>query len=470
MQLQPIKTAGVVLTRGRDDSFQVYWAQRPESAGFLGGFYSYFIGSLEAVDQNTPLDRDDDILAVDRAYYAAALRELHEEAGLEFEASRLVLLGGWRTPSWLDADFHTEFFWLHLNDEECVQLDIDNLPERVDRKEVARSEWIRPAAAIERWATGQALMTTPLVAILNIFANTSEDQRAGALDRCRANQRADAPMEVAGGLRVLPLETVTLPPATHTNCFLVGEEAFVVIDPGSADDAELDVLFEAIDDLVGQGRCFEAVVLTHHHRDHISGVAAVVGRYGKPVWAHHETAIRLDDLSIERELEDGEFIELDQDTLTCLHTPGHAPGHLCLFHERTNSVIVGDLIASKGTIVIDPPDGHVGDYMQSLRRIRDLEARTLFPAHGWAVTTPGERLDFYIEHRWARERSTLEALRGADSPATPMDLVPEVYDDVPKHVWPMAARSLLAHLIHLVEQNIAHTDGTVFWVTEEASY
>jgi glyoxylase-like metal-dependent hydrolase (beta-lactamase superfamily II)/8-oxo-dGTP pyrophosphatase MutT (NUDIX family) len=460
MQSQPTKTAGVVLTRGEGDMLEVFWAQRPESAGFLGGFYSYFVGRLEPSDEDSLLDLSDDQLAVDHAYYAAARRELHEESGLEAEASRLVHLGGWRTPSWLDEDFHTEFFWLHVSDDQCAQLD-------VDPDEIAFSEWIAPADAIERWSTGRALMTTPLVAILETLANTPPDQREGALDERRQAHQADAPMEIAGGLRILPLATITLPPATHTNCFLVGDEAFVVIDPGSADNDELDLLYQAIDGLVDDGRRFEAVVLTHHHPDHISGVEAVIANYEKPVWAHPETAARLEEIPIERELEDGEAIELGQDTLTCLHTPGHAAGHLCLYHERTDSIIVGDLIASKGTIVIDPPEGHVGDYMESLRRIRELDARTLLPAHGWAITTPRERLDFYIEHRMERERSILEALRRADSAATPIDLVPEVYDDVPKHVWPLAARSLLAHLVHLVEEDFAETDGEAFWATSD---
>jgi glyoxylase-like metal-dependent hydrolase (beta-lactamase superfamily II)/8-oxo-dGTP pyrophosphatase MutT (NUDIX family) len=458
----PSTTAGVVLTRGEGDQFELFWARRPDSAGFLGGFYSYFVGRLESVDADTPLDLDEDELRVDHAFYAAALRELHEESGLESQASRLVHLGGWPTPSWLDEDFYTEFFWLHLSDEACARLDVDKLPKRVDRDEIAFSEWIRPQDAIERWSTGRALMTTPLVAIVDILANTPADQREGSLDRRWQQHQLDAPMELVGGLRILPLETITIPPATHTNCFIVGDEAFVVVDPGSADDDELELLFDAIDELVSQGRRFEAVVLTHHHPDHISGVEAVVARYEQPVWAHHEAAMRLD-FPVDRELEDGESIALGDDTLTCLHTPGHAPGHLCLFHERTGSILVGDLVASKGTIVINPPEGHVGDYMESLRRIRDLEPRTLFPAHGWAITSPRERLDFYIDHRKQRERSILEALRRADTPATPIDLVPEVYDDVPKHVWPLAARSLLAHLVHLVEEDFAETDGEAFW-------
>ncbi|WP_168210663.1 MBL fold metallo-hydrolase [Persicimonas caeni] len=463
---EPSQTSGVVLTRGAGGELELFWARRPHDAGFMGGFFSYFVGRVEREDHSTPLDVDEGELAVAREFYAAATRELFEESGLNFEASRLAHLGGWRTPSWLDEDFYTEFFWLHLSDEECERLGVDELHKKVDRDEIAFSEWIRPEDALERWSTGRAPMTPPLVAVLDIFAHTPLDEVAGELDRRRDAHRRDAPMEIVGGLSVLPLETATIPPATHTNCYFVGDERFVVIDPGSADDAELELLFGAIDGFLEQGRGLAAVVLTHHHRDHVSGVSALVERYDAEVWAHHELVARLKDLPVDRELEDGEAIELGPDTLTCLHTPGHAPDHLCLFHERTKSVIAGDLVASKGTIVINPPEGHVGQYMESLRRIRELGPRTIFPAHGWAITDPRGRLDFYISHRMKRERGILEALRRASTSVTPIDLVPEVYDDVPAHVWPLAARSLLAHLVHLVEEDFAETDGQKFWATE----
>lgn len=468
---QPTHTSGVVLTRGAGDALEIFWARRPHDAGFMGGFFSYFVGRVEREDHTTPIDVDErDIdeqdLAVAREFYAAATRELFEESGLNFEASRLQHLGGWQTPGWLDEDFYTEFFWLHLTDEECDRLGVDELHKQVDRDEIAFSEWIRPADALNRWSTGRAPMTPPLVAILDIFANTPSDGRAGALEARWQAHRRDAPMQIVGGLSVLPLETATIPPATHTNCYFVGDERFVVIDPGTADDAEFALLFDAIDERVDAGHELVAVVLTHHHRDHVSGVASVVERYGTQVWAHAELSARLEGVPVDHELEDGEAIDLGEDTLTCLFTPGHAPDHLCFFHERTKSVIAGDLVASKGTIVINPPEGHVGQYMESLRRIRELGPRTIFPAHGWAITNPTARLDYYIAHRTERERDILAALRRAQTSVTPIDLVPEVYDDVPAHVWPLAARSLLAHLVHLVEEDFAETDGQKFWGTE----
>lgn len=283
------------------------------------------------------------------------------------------------------------------------------------------------------------------------------------------SQNPSQPTEIAPGVRTLPLRTDTLPPATHTQCYLVGDADFVVIDPGSTDPDEQQRLRQAIDAQIAQGRRLVAIILTHQHRDHIGGVHAVQQHFDRPVWAHQRTAEALDTIEIARKLQDNERIELGDDSLVCLHTPGHASGHLCLHHRRTNSLLVGDLVASVGTIVINPPDGHMGDYLASLERARDVDSRRLLPAHGQPITDPSALLTEYLNHRHARESQVLDALTqltGGPNPQypdlTPADLVPHVYQNIPKAIWPLAARSLLAHLIHLVELGQAHDEAGRF--------
>lgn len=508
MQRDSIKTAGVVLTRERDGQLEVLWARRPASAEFLGGFYSFFVGRVEASDADIALDTSSE-LAVGAGQYGCALRELFEEAGLlvlsdwivgswaseppgplgqwdayrddlregaahfagdlkaahlRLGASRLLHLGSWRTPAWIEPAFETDFFSLHLTESESRRL-ASLLPEHVQSAEIDVAEWIRPERALHRWRGGQALMTTPIVAILEGLARVPRAEWAGSLERRRQARRRDAPTEIMGGVRVLPLRTDTLPPATHTNCYLVGEERFVVVDPGSTDVGQRRLLAAAVDELVESGATFEAIVLTHHHRDHVGGVDSLVQTYDVPVWAHAKIAEHLAGLQVARELGHGEGIVMGEHQLRCVYTPGHASDHLCLHHLPTDSVLVGDLVASKGTIVINPPDGNLGDYLVSLDRIRHLGPRTLLPAHGRAITEADALLEHYIDHRLMRERAVLEALVDHDGPASPMDLVPRVYDDVPRHIWPLAARSLLAHLIYLVEQGRANGDGERFWAT-----
>lgn len=509
MRRDAIDTAGLLLTHGSGEDFRLLWARRPASATPFGGFWSFVVGRVESIDAEIPVDghvpragairdascalrelfeefgllmlsdkivrswRDDACpfgrwdayrrqLRDDAAHFASDLRE----AELALQTSRLIHMGGWTTPSWMKTAFHTEFFQLHLSDEEMEACDLETLPRRADRHEMARAEWIDPTEALERWSEGEAMLTTPLRLLIEQLHERRGPVEGARLDDQFASADPDGAIEVVRGIRLLPLPTITLPPATHTNAYIVGERELLVIDPGSSDEGDLAALFDELDRQRDRGASIRAVVLTHHHSDHTGGVEAVCERYGCALWAHQLTAERLHDVRTDRILENGETFALlasDGDDVVFLHTPGHAPGHLALLHRRTRTLLVGDLLTSDGTIVIDPPDGHMGSYMESLERVLDLDPLQLFPAHGTPIADPRERLTYYLEHRMARERSVLDALEQANDEMQPMELVPYVYDEVPSHLWPLAARSLEAHLIHLVEEEYAHSDGERYW-------
>jgi glyoxylase-like metal-dependent hydrolase (beta-lactamase superfamily II)/8-oxo-dGTP pyrophosphatase MutT (NUDIX family) len=510
METERIDTAGLLLTHGSGADFRLLWARRPAESEPLGGFWSFVVGRVEAIDAESPVDGSTTGLGGIR-YASCALRELFEEFGLlalsdglirdwrndepspfgdwrdyrtqlrgdaahfasdlreaelSLQTSRLRHMGGWSTPEWMPGSFQTEFFQLHLSNDEMEELDLVDLPRRADRREMARAEWISPADALNRWAEGEAMLTTPL----RLLIEHLDDER-GPIDEAQLAERGrgcdpDGAIEIIRGISLLPMPTVTLPPATHTNAYILGQHELLVIDPGSGKNETLRPLFDELDARLEAGAVMRAVVLTHHHSDHVGGVTAIRDRYDCEVWAHEATAERLHDERADRLLRDGETHDLspeEDDEIVFLHTPGHAPGHLSILHRRSHSMLVGDLVASEGTIVIDPPDGHMGSYMESLERVRDLEPRQLLPAHGMPIANPLERLQFYLDHRMARERSVLEALEQNDAKMRPIDLVPHVYDEVPKHLWPLAARSLEAHLIHLVEEEYAHSDGELYW-------
>lgn len=268
------------------------------------------------------------------------------------------------------------------------------------------------------------------------------------------------PTLITGGIESVPLLTPTLPPATHTNCYLIGQRRFVIVDPGSPAAGEQRRLDSWIAGRLNEGDEIAAIVLTHHHPDHVLGVAHLVQSLQCPVWAHSATAA-LVDFEVDRLLQDDEVIDLGEDTLRAVFTPGHAPGHLAFLHERTDALLCGDLVASTGTILINPPEGHIGDYLAALERARALGASQLFPAHGAPIDDPAAKLQQYIDHRLAREEKILAALRRHGA-ATALDLLPQAYDDAPVSVWPYAARSALAHLIHLTERGDATRDADIF--------
>jgi glyoxylase-like metal-dependent hydrolase (beta-lactamase superfamily II) len=262
---------------------------------------------------------------------------------------------------------------------------------------------------------------------------------------------------------MLPVRTPTLPPATHTNTFLIGTKEAVLIEPATPYREEQDAMVQWVQAARLRGIEPVAMIATHHHPDHVGGAMALRERLQLPLWAHAMTAQRLDGIvEIDRSIQDGERIQLDGPTptaLTALHTPGHAPGHLCFIDEATSIMIAGDMVASVGTIVVEPSDGDMLLYLESLRKMSALEPAGLLPAHGELIQDPQAILSFYIEHRLMRERKVLDALEARGKASRPRHLVASAYDDTPKTLWPLALLSLEAHLIKLEREGRVLKEG-----------
>jgi glyoxylase-like metal-dependent hydrolase (beta-lactamase superfamily II) len=320
--------------------------------------------------------------------------------------------------------------------------------------ELTEARWVAPAEALERWAQGTALLHPPNLHALQVLARF--DTPAQVVERlCSPPHCPDflaKIVEFQQGVRLVPLETPTLPPATHTNTYVLGTGELLIVDPGAGDAGECERLFEQLAILAEQGLRPVAVVLTHHHGDHIGGAKVVRERLGLPLWCHARTADRLN-MPTERLLKDGDVLELagqPPQRWRVLHTPGHAQGHICLVEERSQAAVVGDMVAAVGTIVIDPPEGNMRDYLAQLARLRDLPITTLYPAHGGAIPDGPGKLREYIAHRAAREARILEALPA--SGATVAQVVETAYADTPAFLHPVAERSALATLEKLVEE------------------
>lgn len=259
---------------------------------------------------------------------------------------------------------------------------------------------------------------------------------------------------IAPQIRVLALRTPTLPPAAHTNVYLVGPDAgpWVAVDPGSPYPDQEAVLAAAI---AAAGVTLELVLLTHHHGDHVGGARALADRWGVPIAAHARTISRLATLGIERTLEDGDRVG----AMTCLHTPGHADGHLCF--ELPGFTLAGDMVAGLGTILIDPSEGDMTVYLASLGLMLGRAQSVLLPAHGPPSHDGHAKLREYIAHRLMREARVAGAL--GPGGAGLGDLVATAYAETPRMLWPLAERMLLAHLGKLQREGRAREVSPGRW-------
>ena len=240
-----------------------------------------------------------------------------------------------------------------------------------------------------------------------------------------------------------------------TNTYLVGTgRRRILLDTGSGADAYPDVLARALT----QAGCdaIQEIVLTHGHPDHLGGVEQVQARFGplrvsKLPGADDSASLRALPLS------EGSVVRTEGATLRAVHTPGHAPDHLCFVLEEEQALFSGDNVLGVGTTVIPSHGGDLLDYMRSLGRMLALAPRRIYPAHGPVIADGGKKIREYVAHRDAREAQILTALAQGDAPIA--TLVARVYTDVPQVLHAAAAHSVAAHLGKLEREGRVRRTG-----------
>ena len=260
--------------------------------------------------------------------------------------------------------------------------------------------------------------------------------------------------ELAPGIRRVLAPNASMMTGPGTNAYLFGVAEIAVIDPGPVIEEHIDRIIETA------GAPIRWVLVTHTHPDHSPGAMSLAARTGAELVGRPAPEHGPQDRTFRpgRVLDDGDRLETGEFVLEAVHTPGHASNHLCYLHLGSNWLVTGDHVIDGSTVVINPPDGDMQLYIESLRRLRTLNTDALLPGHGDRIDDPVRAIDRIIEHRLIRERKVLEALV-ANPQSSSHDLVVHVYPDVPAHLHALAERSLYAHLLKLEQEGRTRSNG-----------
>jgi glyoxylase-like metal-dependent hydrolase (beta-lactamase superfamily II)/8-oxo-dGTP pyrophosphatase MutT (NUDIX family) len=424
-----------------------------------------------------------DIAALDRrAPFAAQCRE----RGLVLAADQVFVLAHWITDRDLPRRFDVPFLVARMPDGQTPV---------ADEAEQFEPAWVRPAEALERHHAGQFFMIFPTIRTLErlqkfatvdaLLAACAGEQplwtscpRAGLVNGAEARYmehemqygelalvcpdgqllhhldwRTDQPVPLLKSVVRVTAPNPGVMTGPGTNSYVVGDPdtGYLVIDPGPEDPEHQQRLWRATNGDI------RMIVCTHSHADHSPGARPLQAlcRVRPPILGlpSAPTARPASEFTPDRALADGEVLVLEGNgrthTLQVMHTPGHAANHLCLVLREDGLLFSGDHILNGSTTVVDPPDGDMSAYLDSLDRLSaacDAHGiEFILPAHGHVLGFAKQAIAHLKSHRLQREARVVAAMRARPG-GTLEEWVELAYADVPPRMWPVAKRSLLAHV------------------------
>lgn len=446
------------------------------------------LGILLATRSDDSLASGDDVAALDRQ---APLAAQCEARGLKLAADKVYVLAHWITDRDLPRRFDVPFLVARMPEGQTPA---------ADEAEQFEPVWVRPQDALERHKAGNFFIIFPTIRTLERLQTYSDVQsilaacsaekplwtscpRAGFLAGKEVRYmehespfgelemvtpdgqllhsldwQSEKPVSLLKNVQRMTAGNPGFMTGPGTNSYLVGDPrtGYIVIDPGPVDDAHTERLWRAA------GGNIKYIVCTHSHADHSPGakpLQALCTPNKPPILGlpSAPTARASSEFTPDELFADQQRLVLTADspdgpithTLRAIHTPGHAANHLCLMLEEDGVLFSGDHILNGSTTVVDPPDGDMTAYLDSLDKLSaactEHDANFILPAHGYVLGSARQQIAHLRKHRLAREAKVLAAMQALPQGSMD-DWVAKAYDDVPSRVWPVAKRSMLAHV------------------------
>ncbi len=410
---------------------EVFVIKRQNYLNAFPGYLSFIGGKIDDKDHDGEVDLNQQI-NIDSYILKALFRELDEEINISADIVKksikeISYLGDFITPDFNPLRFQTHYVKIELTEK----LDIKAIED-----EAKFSSWVKCTEVLDWFFKGNILIVPPVLNTISRLANQTP---------YFAHDTQDDAVELIHGLVTYMPKTNTLPPAIHTNCFYLNESG-ILIDPASKDQQEYEkylALFKKIS--------INAILLTHHHIDHIQNTGILARALTVPIYCSEDTFHRVQRVydqeffkNIEvKILKDGDSIgEWKKKSLKIMEVPGHDEGQIAIYPETKEWIIVSDLFQGMGTVVIGTEEGDMVKYFASLQKVIDQDFKAIIPSHG--IPLGGiTHLEKVLAHRKMREGQIKEhMLKGLNED----EILHAVYEGTPENLLKYATLNIRSHI------------------------
>lgn len=414
------------------------------------GYWAFPGGKIDKEDADAAVRTASWCRDFNPTHIEGLVRELREEIDFDLDAAAQSgvlesahLLGSALAPAFVPVRFDTFFFVLRLREKPKITLDVG---------EVDQSRWATPAQLMSDYHAGQLLLAPPTRVTIELLARDSVNlPDTHPIEEFHKDRHPV--LQPIHQMRVISVRSNTLPPAIHTNCFVIGDDGAprLMVDPSPWTDDEMEALQARVQEFN-----ISEIFLTHHHPDHRERANQLALRMDVGMAMSADTHARIGkaepayfDGVRTRLLEDREQVTLWLGKpVRALAVPGHDEGQLALMPDCRSWCIVGDLIQGIGTVVIHKPEGNMAKYFRSLKRVIELDPKVIAPSHGIAMGSTHRLLET-LKHRKMREASVLEMHRAGDSVD---QMLAAIYAKIDPRLLPLARQNIESHLDKLREE------------------
>lgn len=486
-----IPSSSVFFWRPNNGQTEVFLARRRKTMRAFPGLWSGVGGKVTTADRSFLQESCSGGVGEElQVLKAAAVREVYEETGVllarkalvhpianprEVELTDLGLVckdylwdwlvpAGQRvTPKFGPLIFDTQFFLSKVPPGQSPMVGEDH-PEFDAGKWLPAQEWV------DAFDKQVHQIVPPVLDVVRAVASTptvlSAAQTLESTNHLPPGLQCS--VEAHPGIQVLPLDSSTLPPASTTNTVVIGRGKILVVDPGSPDQGEQELLTQVVRGMVGRGGTVVGVVLTHGHKDHWEGLEAFQKEWQVPTYVHPHFHPRLTGPLPDIEpLVDGQRFDLGWDdrsgkewVVQVVETGGHVTGHVCLIDMRFNALVAGDFVSGAGTVLVED----MGAYLSGLRRLLSLGVGVVIPGHGPVRHDGHELLTNYLNHRIARLDQIFDVIASASGGTTVAEITDKVYSDVAESYRSLAKQQVLTNLRYLTQAGEVRQEGSIYFL------